>query len=155
MVEFPNIKIRDKMFDFLCDNLQPFNKLLAEDIEYVRGPVKDPSYYRRSAGDRLIGFDFSLSGDMQSRIAQLVCYWMLKRVSGTKFWYDGDETWSIPEECDEYGFHSLARIEEGMLARNPSFTRKLFYKPMIRSYSRFNKPVYNELKRLTELWNKI
>ena len=67
----------------------------------------------------------------------------------------GMETWPIPEECDEHGFHSLARIEEKMFQRNiKKIWAQLMYKSLIKQYSKYNDNVHNDLKRLTALWEK-
>ena len=156
MVEFPDTETRDKMFEFLTNNLTLPYKLLGNDISYCRGPVIDPAYSndRALARNLLIGFDFTLSGDIESRIAYLLCYWMMKRVMLCKFWYDGIDQWDIPEECDEYGFHSLSRLEEKQAQKHPPTVRYIVFDPLIKDISKYNDVVHNELKRLTELWNQ-
>jgi hypothetical protein len=150
MVEFQNIKIRDKMLKFLIANLKPFNEMVKEELEYVRGPTDDLSYGKSG---HLIGFDFSLSGDLQSVVAYLICYWMIKRIPDSTFWYDGDETWPVPKECDEHGFHSLAQLEIKMMERAKKSLQMFFYKPLIKSIQKYDQDVHNELKRLTLLWD--
>jgi hypothetical protein len=157
MVEFPNTEIRDRIYNFLSDNAKSFMKLTKSDIEYVRGPVTDPSYTRKKSQEKelLIGYDFTGSSDLQSRIAYLFCYWMIKRVPKSKFWYDGQELWSIPEECDEHGFHDLSRLEQKMSEKQPNTVKQFIYEPIIKEISQFNEPVHNELKRLTKLWSQM
>ena len=161
MVEFPNKDIRDKMLQFLLDNAKSFMDLSKSDLEYVRGPVEDPAYSRDKAEAKglLIGYDFTGSNHLQSRIAYLFCYWMLKRIPKSKFWYDGDESWPIPEECDEHGFHTLARLEKltyNRLIKEKNINRlyKIVYGPLIKDMEQFDEPVHTELKRLTGLWNQ-
>jgi hypothetical protein len=149
MVEFKNVNTRDKMLQFLSNNLKSFNEMVKERLEYVRGPTDDPSYGKSG---HLIGFDFSLSSDLQSRIANLICYWMIKQVPNSRFWYDGNETWAVPEDCDEHGFHSLARLEMIMAERSKGGLTTFYYKPLIKAIKHYDQDVHNELKRLTRLW---
>lgn len=155
MVEFPNTKIRDKVLAFLIDNMTPINELVGEEYLYTRGPVEDPAYGRDKAKNLLIGFDFTLSGNIQSRIAYMICYWMIQKIPDSKFWYDGIDNWSIPEDCDEHGFRSLAAMEENIIKQDNSRMSKLVYTPLIQSFNTFNKPVHDELKRLSKIWEQI
>lgn len=154
MVEFPDIELRDKVLDFLINNAKSFNQLIPTDIEIVRGPVVDPAYPRDEARDRLIGYDFSGSSQIHARLAYLFCYWIMKRLPQCKLWYDGDEEWEVPEECDDHGFHSIARIERLQKNSLPEITRKLIFEKLIKDLENFNEPVHEELKRLTELWEQ-
>jgi hypothetical protein len=153
MVEFPSTELRDQMFKFLESNMTDLGTL-TNDLMYTRGPVTDPAYCLDSAKDRLIGYDFSLSGDLQSRMAYLVCYWIIKRVPGTKFWYDGSEPWGIPKECDDDGFHTLARIEHLQLKSTKSKLLKKLTMPQIKYIERFDPIIKGELQRLTKLYNE-
>lgn len=157
MVEFPNTKIRDQVYNFLLDNAKSFMELTKSDIEYVRGPVTDPAYAKDDAKEKelLIGYDFTGSSDIQSRIAYLFCYWMMKQNGPCKFWYDGQDEWQIPEDCDIHGFHDLAYLERKTSERQPDTIKNLIYNPIIKEITQFNEPVHNELKRLTKLWSQV
>lgn len=157
MVEFSDAGIKNIMLRFLEKNLTPINQIVNENTLYVRGPTDDVSYTRRSA-QNLIGFDFTLSGDVQSRIAYRICYWMIRRTPNAKFWYDGVESWPIPEACDVDGFEPMASMEINMLERSKRAGRNpiilFMHKKLIKQYSQFDKPVKAELIRLTRRYHE-
>lgn len=153
MAELPDAEIRDKMLDFLHNNLTPINELLQEEIPYLRGPVADPSYSNKEKEDKLIGFDFTTSQPLQSRVAYLLCYWMAQRVPRTTVWYDGIDKLEIPAECDDDGFHPLERQELLEQKRAPQLTTYL--RPEIARIKTHNAQIKDELTRLTKLWKEV
>lgn len=155
IVKFPDKDIRDKMLDFLEKNMTPPFKLVEEEIENIRGPVIDPAYSGRLDGDLILGFDFHLLGDMQARVVQLLCYWMVTRVPKATIWYDGDEErWGIPPNCDKNGFRTLFYHEEEMikLFKLPRFLKRGMVKLSVNSS--MNERVKEELERLSMEWEK-
>lgn len=157
MVEFPDAVSRNQMLSFLEQNLKRFDEWTGEEICIVRGPVPDPAYSDRTLmlKELLIGFDFTLSTDVQSRIAYRLCYWMIKRIPECKFWYDGEEQWDVPEYCDSHGFYPLAKLEHDQLKHTsqPEALRKLI-KPLFERFKILDHIVHQELIRLTNLWEK-
>lgn len=150
-VVFRSQKQHAKTLAFLNEHLAPINKLLGEATQYVRGPVADPSYGRGAKYQ--IGFDFSTSSQPQSRVAYMICYWIAKRVPSTNVWYDGNEKLDIPEECNDDGFHSMARQEEKQVERHP--TLRAPFASEIKALKSFDPSVSGELARLTNLWEDV
>ena len=153
MTEFPTVATRDAVLEFLSEHLTPIHELVGEETPYVRGPVVDPSYDRDDAADRLIGFDFSGSHAVQSRVAYLLCYWMAKRVPGSLVWYDGLDPVEPPAETDDDGFHPLERLERlqaDRLGKFPSWMQE----DMDR-IAALGPPVKSALSRLTALMTRL
>jgi hypothetical protein len=153
IAEFPSVETQDKMLSFLHNNLTPLTEILQEETLYVRGPVADPSYCADSHANRVVGFDFTTSNPLQSRMAYLLCYWMARRIPGTIVWYDGEDKLEIPAECDDDGFHPLEKLELLQLNRSPQLGKYL--RPEIAEIKTRNPRVKNELNRLTNLWKEL
>lgn len=149
MAKFKSEKKRNEILSFLEKELTPINKLVNDEILWVRGPTDDPAYGKNGY---LIGFDFHLSDDLQSKIAYLICYWIKKQIPNCCLYYDGIKKIEIPEQCDKYGFHSLARLEYLRLEYAKSIFVKKIIKKEIKDLEKHNITIRNELKRLTNLW---
>ena len=149
MVWFPSAKKRDAVLDFLTKYAAPINEIADEPLLQVRGPTSDPAYSTRS-GKNLIGYDFTLSSDLQSRIAHLHCYWMLTHFPTCRMWYDGIERMNLPVTCDKTGYRSLAWLEEMQMMRS-SWLRKHMYIQLKKPFDARNPAIKAELKRLTGL----
>lgn len=157
MVEFSDEAIRARMLSFLERHLTPISTMLGDEHAYVRGPVADPSYGKDDATDRLIGFDFTTSFPVESRVAYLLCYWMARRVPGSTIWYDGHERREIPADCDEHGFEPLEWMEKRSLEihmrrdqTSPDYVAYL--NAEMEQISAYNAVVRGELERLTTLF---
>lgn len=156
-IQFPDAQSRDQMLKFLIANHVPLNTLVGEEYSMVRGPTDDPSY----DGDKknLIGYDFSLSGDLQSRVAFLICYWVKRQNPTLTIWYDGTDPEFIPEDCDEHGFRPLASTEIYMYKRKRKpwdllgRAANTMGKEIIKEISQYDHTVHSYLKELTKQWN--
>lgn len=150
VVSLPDTKTRDRVLAFLEKNMTPIHELIGEGSQYVRGPTDDPSYGNDDLADRTIGFDFSTSMNWQSRVAYRLCYWIVRQVPGSLFWYDGYDQQEIPEECDEHGFVRMDDIEQLQLARTPAMLK--FLDEEIAELQKLSPLVEQELTRLSTLW---
>lgn len=168
MTPFKNKKDRDLMFDFLNKNYINVDSILGTKCEstYTGQPGKNEDIsYPPDKNVPVIGFDYGGS-DFGRVHAFLLCYWMSKMI--------GKE--SIIKQLDKKCKYVLYDGDEKIYLLNNDIELKNldFVKVNDIGFRNINKNIYsykekengiildevddkllNELKRLTELWNKI
>lgn len=161
-----NKKTRDKLFDFLTNNMKDIlQEVLGWEHRHYH-LTTDPSYSIKSK--YLVGFDYNCGGADRTYI-HIITQWMASKLGQDYFYYDHQrvkfKSVNIREILDE---HTEQIMELSKIVKTPNhppepYSYEKAYKMTLQSqffyneekFDKFIEFIETEIKRLDELWAKL